>query len=118
MLDQIRPNQLDTWLAQLPEVASAQRPLLLDVREAWEVQQASLSAQDPRFELLHITMMQIPAHLPQLNAQRPTLCLCHHGARSMQVAAYLVQQGFTQVANISGGIAAWALECDPSIAQY
>ncbi len=123
MLEQIRPSQLADWLAQLAKAsqgntATQQPPLLLDVREAWEVQQASLSAQDPRFELRHIPMMQIPALLPELDAQRPTLCLCHHGARSMQVAFYLEQQGFTQVANINGGIAAWASECDPSIPQY
>jgi len=45
-------------------------------------------------------------------------CLCHHGARSMRVAAFLAGNGFTQVANIAGGIDAWSIELDPALARY
>jgi len=43
---------------------------------------------------------------------------CHHGGRSMQVAMVLSQNGFASVANIAGGIDAWSVELDPSIARY
>jgi len=36
----------------------------------------------------------------------------------MSVAAYLAREGFESVANITGGIAAWAVERDPSVPQY
>ena len=31
---------------------------------------------------------------------------------------WLRQQGWTNVYNMGGGIAAWALEIDPSVGQY
>ena len=48
----------------------------------------------------------------------PRGLLCHHGARSQRVAMYLASNGFDTVANIAGGIDAWALECDGSIPRY
>ena len=67
-------------------------------------------------------MQSIPARMAELKQQhgadQPMVCLCHHGIRSMQVANYLAQNGFTAVVNLQGGIAAWAEQVDPSIAQY
>jgi rhodanese-related sulfurtransferase len=70
------------------------------------------------FELLTIPMGTIPLRLAELNPERPIACLCHHGGRSLQVASLLKQQGFTKVVNIAGGIHAWSIEIDPTIAQY
>jgi rhodanese-related sulfurtransferase len=36
----------------------------------------------------------------------------------MQVASFLLGRGFSQVANVAGGIHAWADELDPSIPRY
>jgi rhodanese-related sulfurtransferase len=44
--------------------------------------------------------------------------LCHHGVRSQQVAMFLARQGFEHVVNIAGGIDAWSIERDASVAQY
>jgi rhodanese-related sulfurtransferase len=46
------------------------------------------------------------------------VCICHHGARSMQVAAFLERQGFTSVTNLTGGIHAWATQVDNTMATY
>ena len=54
----------------------------------------------------------------QHGVDQPIACLCHHGIRSLQVANYLAQQGFTAVVNLQGGIAAWAQQVDSSIDQY
>ena len=113
MVTQLRPSDLATWLQSLPADA---KPVVLDVREPWELQTASVQA--PGFTLLAIPMNSVPDHLAELNPDQPIACLCHHGARSMRVAAYLAQQGFAHVANITGGIDAWAHECDPSIGYY
>lgn len=48
----------------------------------------------------------------------PLAFLCHHGGRSAQAAMYFVQQGFGDVHNVVGGIDAWSLDVDPSIARY
>jgi rhodanese-related sulfurtransferase len=49
---------------------------------------------------------------------RPIACLCHHGARSQRVAMFLAHQGYTDVANVAGGIDAWSRERDPGIPLY
>ncbi|MBU3739961.1 MAG: sulfurtransferase, partial [Rhodoferax sp.] len=88
----------------------------LDVREPAEVQAACIRADG--FELRCMPMGSIPPRLSELDAARPVACLCHHGGRSMQVASFLERQGFTQVANIAGGIDAWSLERDPTVPRY
>ena len=113
MIDQVRPSQLPMWLQS---VAAIGKPLILDVREPSELLAASVKADG--FELLTIPMGSIPLRLSELDPERPIACLCHHGGRSMQVAAFLQRQGFSKVANIAGGIHAWSTEVDPSIAQY
>ena len=110
MLDQITPAQLSAWADQH---AGAGSLLVLDVREPWELQTASVKPAG--FELLSIPMHLVPARLNELDRTRPIACLCHHGGRSMQVAAFLAQQGFECVANIAGGIHAWSSQVDPSV---
>jgi len=111
MIPQVRPADFDAWLQ-----AQEERPLVLDVREPWELQVASLAPGD--FDLVAIPMNQVPARLADLPQDRPVACLCHHGMRSQRVALFLAQQGYTDVANIAGGIAAWSQERDPAVPQY
>jgi len=98
-MQQLYPAQIAEWASQ-----QAQRPILLDVREGWEVQTAS--AKPDALDLLHMPMQTIPARLHEIDKTRPIACLCHHGGRSMQVASFLMQHGF-EVVNVAGGIHAW-----------
>ena len=109
-MQQITPSQLVQWAS-----AQAQRPVLLDVREGWELQTASATA--PELDLLHMPMQTIPARLDELDRTRPIACLCHHGGRSMQVAHFLAGHGY-EVVNIAGGIHAWSAQVDPLIPTY
>ena len=113
MIAHIRPAQLADWIAAAPEGA---RPLVLDVREAWELQTASVTPAG--FELVAIPMGEIPARLAELDPARPVACLCHHGMRSLRVAGFLEHQGFEHVANITGGIDAWSNEVDQGVPRY
>lgn len=87
-------------------------PLLIDVREPWE------------YEICHIAgsrslpMRQVPDHCRELDTGRDIVVICHHGIRSAQVAAFLSQQGLENVMNLAGGIHAWAMDVDQSMAQY
>jgi rhodanese-related sulfurtransferase len=63
-------------------------------------------------------MHTVPLRLQELKPEQPIAVLCHHGGRSMQVAAFLVQQGFSHVANVAGGIHAWSTQLDGSIPTY
>ena len=111
MVDQVRPTELDDWLQ-----AQGGNALVLDVREPWEQQTASVAPQG--FELVSMPMNAVPARLHELDRDRPVACLCHHGGRSQRVAMFLEQQGFAKVANVSGGIDAWARERDPTVPRY
>jgi len=86
------------------------------VREPWELQTASVRPDG--FELVAIPMGELTGRLTELDPSRPLACLCHHGARSLRVAAFLEQQGFAQLANITGGIDAWSREHDASVPRY
>jgi rhodanese-related sulfurtransferase len=114
MVTQVRPADLPAWFQ---DQAAGDRPaMVLDVREPWELQTASVKADG--FELVAIPMNEIPARLAELDATRPVACLCHHGTRSQRVATFLSQRGFAQVANIDGGIEAWSRERDPAVPRY
>lgn len=111
MVAQVRPTELDDWLQ-----AQGGNALVLDVREPWEMQTASI--QPAGFELVQMPMNAVPARMHELDRNRPVACLCHHGGRSQRVAMFLEQQGFGNVANVAGGIDAWSRERDPAVPRY
>ncbi|HLO93399.1 MAG TPA: rhodanese-like domain-containing protein [Burkholderiaceae bacterium] len=110
---QLPPTEFPAWLA---EAAPRGRPLLLDVREDWEVTQVALRHEGT--DWLHIPMNEVPARLGELEASRAIVCYCHHGVRSLQVVAFLSARGFDSVYNLAGGIDAWSLQMDPSLPRY
>lgn len=102
------PVDLAHWLRTPGE----QQPLLLDVREAWEVEIAAIPGSQT------IPMHEIPERLDEIPRERPIVCICHHGVRSLQVAHYLARQGYSPLFNLTGGIDAWAREVDPACPTY
>jgi rhodanese-related sulfurtransferase len=103
-------------LRALQADASAVAPLLLDVRESWEF--ALCAIRIDGWKTLHIPMNAIPGRLGELDAAQPVVCICHHGARSAQVVAFLERNGFDAAYNLAGGIDAWSRDVDPSVARY
>jgi rhodanese-related sulfurtransferase len=91
---------------------SPRPPLVLDVREDWERAAARLP------DTLDIPMLEIPQRLAELPRDRDIVVMCHGGVRSLKVARFLAQSGFSQVANLTGGIHAWACDVDPSTGTY
>ncbi len=57
-------------------------------------------------------------YLFSLEPSVPIALHCHHGARSQQAALQLIQEGFRKVYNLRGGIDAWSLLVDPTVARY
>jgi rhodanese-related sulfurtransferase len=116
-MNSITPAQLAQWLQQAADPAQPDAlPVVLDVREPWELQTASVKPEG--FDLRHMPMRSVPARYPELDRHQPIACLCHHGARSAQVVQFLESNGFTRVVNIHGGIHAWSQERDPSVPVY
>jgi rhodanese-related sulfurtransferase len=107
-----------------PQAVAAKRaaglPLvLLDVRELRELRYANLGPEvelAPLSRLAQDQLATLPEAAQDKNAE--IIVFCHHGVRSAQVVAWMQRQGWTNVWNMSGGIAAYAHDVDPSIGTY
>jgi len=91
---------------------SVEQFLLVDVREQWEFDTCRIEG------ATLIPMRSIPAHLQQLDADQDVVCYCHHGQRSLDVAAWLRAQGIETAQSLAGGIDRWSLEIDPGVPRY
>jgi len=73
----------------------------VDVREVEEYAQARI----PGARLLPLS--EFMARYQELPKDTPVVLYCRTGNRSWQAAAWLAQQGYTQVLNLEGGIVRW-----------
>lgn len=105
---QITPTELAQWLAD----SDREPPVLLDVREPWEFDTCRIAGSLP------MPMSSVPARQEELDPEQPVVCICHHGARSLQVALFLERAGFGNAINLAGGVHAWALQVDPAMPTY
>ncbi len=103
---QLDPAALREWLAR-PD-----RPVLLDVREPFELELAALPGARA------VPLRTLPRALSSLDPDAPVVVLCHHGVRSMAAANWLVEQGFEAVWNLAGGIDRYSLDADPAVPRY
>lgn len=101
-------------VTQLKQLLHSEQPtpLLLDVREPWEFDICRINGSKL------IPLREIHYAIEQLDRQQHTVVICHHGIRSQQACFYLTQMGFSNIFNLRGGVNAWALEVDPSMATY
>ncbi len=90
---------------------SASPPFLLDVREPWEWAVSNLSDRGARL----IPLGELEERLGEIPRGRPVVVYCKVGQRSMQAALRLAEAGFGDVANLAGGIVAWASEVEPGL---
>lgn len=93
------------------QLEAGDRVYLLDCREPWEFETASISGS----ELM--PMHTIPEQLGLIPTDRPVVVVCHSGRRSMDVALWLRRQGI-QARSLSGGIDRWSVEVDPAVPRY
>lgn len=100
--------ELAHWLAD----PARPPPVLLDVREPWEQAICRIDGSES------MPMREIPARFMGLDAERPIVCICHHGNRSAHVAMFLNRQGYGDVYNLTGGVEAWARQVDHAMATY
>jgi rhodanese-related sulfurtransferase len=101
--------------SQIPNL-QRQNLQLIDVRERDEVEIAAIEG----FEILPLSEYDqwgVDFHT-KFDPHVETLVLCHHGMRSGQMCQWLVNQGFTNVKNIGGGIDAYAYAIEPNMAKY
>ena len=117
-------NAYNTPEISVQEVAkklqTGEKFTIIDVRETWEIEAASIK--DDR--VVSVSMSQISLEgqnafpKPARDFQGEYIVMCHHGVRSANVAAWMLQQGWQNVSSLAGGIAEYAEEIDPSVGMY
>ncbi|MFW5652946.1 MAG: rhodanese-like domain-containing protein [Planctomycetota bacterium] len=69
-----------------------------------------------------IPMQELAERVDELekyrDAEAPLIVYCHHGVRSLRVAAWLQQQGFENARSMAGGIDGWSHAIDPDVPIY
>jgi len=87
--------------------------MLLDVREPWEFEAAHMVGAKL------VPMGDVPSRAHQeLDPEDHIVVVCHHGVRSMNVTAWLRQQGFEKAQSMRGGIDAWSRRVDAKVPVY
>ena len=101
-------------VAEVAALRAAGTPfVLLDVREPWEVETAHIAGSKD------IPMNDIPARANvDLDPDAHIVVMCHHGARSLSVTAWLRREGFDNAQSMAGGIEQWSREIDGSVPRY
>ncbi|MEI6427407.1 MAG: rhodanese-like domain-containing protein [Pseudanabaena sp. ELA607] len=109
-------SQISTTDFAIKKATAANSLQLIDVREPAEIEIAALSD----FTVLSLSEYANWSSTikERFDPQQETYVLCHHGVRSAQMCGWLVEQGFTNVYNILGGIDAYAVMVDTSVSRY
>ena len=95
------------------KIDADERFTLLDVREPWEFETAQIAGAKL------MPMGDVPSRANQeLDPDDHLVVICHHGVRSMNVTAWLWQQGFEKAQSMRGGIDAWSRRIDRNVPVY
>jgi rhodanese-related sulfurtransferase len=76
--------------------------LVVDVREANEFEAVRLES-----DVALVPMSVFQQRWQELPRDRPLLMMCAAGSRSAAATAWLVRNGYSDVANVAGGINEW-----------
>lgn len=75
---------------------------VLDIRDP-------VSFSDEHIEnAVHAESIDMNKFLAEEDKNKPLLVYCYHGISSQSAAAFLIENGFTQVYSLEGGYAAWS----------
>ena len=102
---QVGPKEVQAWLEQGLDFS------FIDVRTPEERQIVSLAQAEP-------LDFADPGKYMSLPKARKIVFMCRSGMRSLDVAAYFIGHGFTDVHSLTGGILAWGEQLDPTLARY
>jgi sulfur-carrier protein adenylyltransferase/sulfurtransferase len=91
---------------------SGEEFVLLDVREDWEWEKASLEG------AIHIPMAELKDRTEELDREMTTVVYCHNGDKSVDACLLLWEAGFRKIRALSGGIDLWSEVIDPEVPRY
>jgi thiosulfate sulfurtransferase len=75
--------------------------LFVDVRDTGSYEAAHIPG------ARHLNDLTIEAFIAQADKQKPIVVYCYHGHTSLGGAAYLMENGFTDVVSLKGGFELW-----------
>lgn len=107
MVKEIQVEELQEVLEKNPET------VLVDCREPDEFDYCRIEGA----QLIPLSEFQDKA-VQELAGKSPIYIHCHHGGRSRRACEFLMQNGFSEVYNVAGGIDAWSLKIDPKTPRY
>ena len=107
MLPELTPEDLHSRLA------AGENLQLVDVRQPEEYAYCRIEGS------VLIPLGELASRADEIADDRPVVLICHHGVRSMQALAYLQNRHeLTNLLNLRGGIHAWSVRVDPTVAIY
>jgi len=93
------------------QLSSDAPPYLLDVREPWEWAVSNLADRGARL----IPLAELEERMGEIPDDRAVVVYCRTGQRSLEAALLMREAGHTRVANLRGGLVAWAREVEPGL---
>jgi molybdopterin/thiamine biosynthesis adenylyltransferase/rhodanese-related sulfurtransferase len=106
-------NDTETDVKELKRKIDAKEDFfLLDVREPNEYQIGKI----PGSTL--IPLGEVPRRMSEIPRDKEIIVQCKMGGRSAKAAAFLREQGYSNVKNLKGGILDWSDKIDPSVPKY
>jgi sulfur-carrier protein adenylyltransferase/sulfurtransferase len=106
---------LGAWVepVELAErIRGAAPPLLIDVREPFELEIARIEGSQ------HVALGELRARMPELPRSREIVVYCRTDQRSARARRLLLEAGFERVGVLRGGILAWSEHVDASVPVY
>lgn len=103
---QISPEELKARMDK------GEKPFILDVRNPDEYAICKIAGSTL------IPLGELPGRMSELDPTKEIIVHCKMGGRASQAQAFLLQNGFSNVRNLTGGILAWGEKVDPAVVKY
>lgn len=85
---------------------------LIDVREPDELEICKID------QAINIPLSQFEGRYEEVSKEGYVVVMCRSGGRSGRAIELLESKGYTNLANLKGGILAWADDVDQSLEKY
>ncbi|KQV87939.1 MBL fold metallo-hydrolase [Massilia sp. Root351] len=128
----LRCGQPEGGEGEVPPDAQAWAPLTLRFSGVWEIEPMTLLEHADQVQIVDVReapefidrlghlpgarlvpLSQLKDRLDDFDRDRPVVAVCRSGVRSAQASVLLAKAGFTQVANLAGGMLRWKAEALP-----
>jgi len=96
-MDEVKEIELEEGRGRLESGAA----VFVDVRDAGSFREAHIPG------ALHLNDQTVETFVAKADKQKAVVVYCYHGHTSLGGAAYLMENGFTDVVSLKGGFELW-----------